>query len=180
MRAAERALDRGGYEALSIRELSREVGVSDTAFRRHFRDKQALLETLAAEGFRRLGQVLRLAAADPAASFDDRLARIGLACIGFGATAGTFVELMRASTRRPNMAPELLAECERMISLLRATVVEGQAAGEVVEGDPLHLALVAFAAMEGMFAVAASEIIQLEDLAPQTMAVLVFGFRPRR
>ncbi|MBW3550170.1 MAG: lipid IV(A) 3-deoxy-D-manno-octulosonic acid transferase [Proteobacteria bacterium] len=44
MEAAERALERGGVQALSLRELAREIGVSHAAPRRHFPDRQALLD----------------------------------------------------------------------------------------------------------------------------------------
>src|SRR6185312_13896285 len=42
-------------EELSLREIARAVGVSDTALYRHFPDKDALLNALATEGFNRLG-----------------------------------------------------------------------------------------------------------------------------
>lgn len=44
---------------LSLRELSREVGVSATAIYRHFPDKQALMAALAHEGVERLGRQQR-------------------------------------------------------------------------------------------------------------------------
>src|SRR5919107_3634135 len=61
LEAAERALARGGE--LSLRELAREVGVSHAAPRRHFADKQALLDALAEGGFERLGAEMRAAIA---------------------------------------------------------------------------------------------------------------------
>ena len=54
---AERTLRDAGGE-LSLRELAREVGVSHAAPRRHFPDKQALLDALAEDGFERLGREL--------------------------------------------------------------------------------------------------------------------------
>ena len=59
--AAESALASGGD--LSLRALARQVGVSHAAPRRHFSDKQALLDALAEDGFVRLGTVLREAVA---------------------------------------------------------------------------------------------------------------------
>ena len=53
---AERALASG--RELSLRELAREVGVSHAAPRRHFADKQALLDAMAQDGFERLGAEL--------------------------------------------------------------------------------------------------------------------------
>ena len=45
-------LREGGVEALSLRELARAVGVSHAAPRRHFPDRQALLDALAERGLR--------------------------------------------------------------------------------------------------------------------------------
>src|SRR6201992_4247586 len=59
---AERPPRDGGGQQLSLRELAREIGVSHAAPRRHFPDRQALLDALAIEGFARLGGVLRDAA----------------------------------------------------------------------------------------------------------------------
>src|SRR3954447_14389659 len=55
---AETALARGGTSALSLRELARDVGFTHGAPRRHFADKQALLEALAESGFVKLGATL--------------------------------------------------------------------------------------------------------------------------
>ena len=57
--AAEDTLARRGARDLSLRELAREAGVSHAAPRRHFVDKQALLDALAEDGFNRLGQSSR-------------------------------------------------------------------------------------------------------------------------
>lgn len=47
----------GDGEAIGLRALAREVGVSATALYRHFPDKESLLDALAQEGIRRLGAV---------------------------------------------------------------------------------------------------------------------------
>lgn len=61
LEAAERSLRENGAEQLSLRELAREAGVSHAAPRRHFADRQALLDALAESGFARLGAELRTA-----------------------------------------------------------------------------------------------------------------------
>ncbi len=58
---AERTVRERGVQDLSLRELAREVGVSHGAPRRHFPDRQALLDALAEAGFARLGTELRSA-----------------------------------------------------------------------------------------------------------------------
>lgn len=60
---ALRLVEQGGAEAMALREVARGVGVSATAVYRHFPDKRALLEALAAEGVRRLGEAQAAAAA---------------------------------------------------------------------------------------------------------------------
>lgn len=52
--AASRLLEEVGVNGLSLRQVAREAGVSHTAPYRHFRDKHALLEAVAAAGFRTL------------------------------------------------------------------------------------------------------------------------------
>src|SRR5213592_1296667 len=61
LEGAERMLAERGSGELSLRELAREVGVSHAAPRRHFPDRQALLDALAEAGFARLGSELRTA-----------------------------------------------------------------------------------------------------------------------
>src|ERR1035437_9150796 len=56
---AERTVRERGVQDLSLRELAREIGVSHGAPRRHFPDRQALLDALAEAGFARLGTALR-------------------------------------------------------------------------------------------------------------------------
>ena len=58
LRAAEKALEMGGAPSISLRELSRELGVSHTSPRRHFAGKQALLDALALRGFERFDETL--------------------------------------------------------------------------------------------------------------------------
>ena len=51
-------------EALSLRQLAREIGVSPNAPYRHFADREALLSAVALEGFRTLVEALRAVAGD--------------------------------------------------------------------------------------------------------------------
>ena len=70
---AEETLSQEGAGELSLRELARQVGVSHAAPRRHFPDKQALLDALAEDGFERLGRDLREALDAAGERFEDRL-----------------------------------------------------------------------------------------------------------
>jgi AcrR family transcriptional regulator len=79
LRAAARAiLDESGQDAVGLREASRRVGVSATGAYRHFASKEALLASVAAEGFRELA-----AAMETGATESDPLHGVGLAYVEF-------------------------------------------------------------------------------------------------
>lgn len=85
LREGLRLLEEGGEAGFSLRELARRVGVSANAAYRHFASKEALLEALAAEGFRRFGTA-QLAAATGA----------GHPLRGFLAAGRAYVDFARA------------------------------------------------------------------------------------
>ena len=58
LEASMRLLDKEGLEALSLRRLAEEVGVSRQAPYHHFKDKQALLAAIGEEGFSLLNWLL--------------------------------------------------------------------------------------------------------------------------
>ena len=63
LHAAGKMLEKEGLEALTLRTLARRTGVSHAAPYRHFRQREALLAALAADGFAMLGRAQREAAA---------------------------------------------------------------------------------------------------------------------
>jgi len=62
--AALEMLDTEGADGIGLRELARKVGVSPAAPYRHFRSRQALLEAVATEGFRRFSAMMEAKEAD--------------------------------------------------------------------------------------------------------------------
>ena len=62
--AALEMLDQEGAEGVGLRELARKVGVSPAAPYRHFKSRQALLEAVATEGFRRFSAMMAAKEAD--------------------------------------------------------------------------------------------------------------------
>jgi AcrR family transcriptional regulator len=108
LRAAARAiLDEAGPDAVSLRETARRVGVSATAVYRHFTNKQHLLASVAAEGFRELAAAMEgaVTGSDPLrgvglAYFEFALRKRGLFRLMFGpilAERGKYVELNEAA-----------------------------------------------------------------------------------
>ena len=125
---AEEALAAG--EDLSLRELARRAGVSHAAPRRHFADKQALLDALAEDGFERLGALLASAAVGE--DFSARLLGFARAYVGFAVEHAALLELMFAGKHR---SAGVRAASDRAFSGPLSMIVEGQAAGEVVPGS---------------------------------------------
>jgi AcrR family transcriptional regulator len=79
LRAAARAiLDEAGPDVVGLRETARRVGVSATAAYRHFANKEDLLASVAAEGFRELAAALETGVIE-----SDPLRAVGLAYVEF-------------------------------------------------------------------------------------------------
>src|SRR3954471_6844004 len=99
--SAERVVRERGPGELSRRELAREAGVSHAAPRRHFADKQALLDALALDGYERLGRALARAVDGAGERFDGRLAALARAYVRFAGEHAALLELMFAGKHRP-------------------------------------------------------------------------------
>src|SRR3989454_12819781 len=97
---AERSVREHGVERLSLRELARKTGVSHGAPRRHFPDRQALLDALAETGFARLGAELRSAADGAGEDFQARLGATAAAYVRFATRDAALLELMFAGKNR--------------------------------------------------------------------------------
>ncbi len=182
LQAAERALEAGNGEGLSLRELSRELGVSNTAPRRHFPHKRALVEALAVEGFGRLGAVLEQAVGSKSESFDTRIVKAAQAHIRFAAKHPALLRLMFSAKQHPEATPELLEASYKALAAGPTTITEGQAAGAVVPGDPEKLALVVFAAVEGLVALSSHGKfggVSLDKLVVEVVGQVIAGLRPR-
>lgn len=66
LRAALKLLSRNSFDSISLREVTKEAGISPTAFYRHFDDMEELGLALVEESFGSLREMLRDARSDPA------------------------------------------------------------------------------------------------------------------
>jgi AcrR family transcriptional regulator len=147
---AEQVVAEHGVDALSLRDLARAVGVSHGAPRRHFPDKQALLEALAVEGFRRLAAELEAALeAAAGAAFADRVGAIATVYVRFATRSPALVDVMFAAKHR---APDdaLQQAAGRAFATMQGLIAEGQATGELDPGDPEGFATALFAVLQGL------------------------------
>ncbi len=114
--AARALLDEGGPGAVGLREAARRVGVSPTATYRHFRDKEALLAAVAAEGFREFAAAL----ADAGRRREEPLSAMGAAYVDFAlARPGMFGLMFSPLMAKRELYPELRAAAEEAFAQLR-------------------------------------------------------------
>jgi AcrR family transcriptional regulator len=95
VQAALAEAEQGGPEAISLKALTKKLGVSQPAPYRHFADRDALLAAVTAEAFRQFSAVLRESIGTP--SKDSRLFRIARATLDFGLRRNGIYRLMFAS-----------------------------------------------------------------------------------
>ncbi|WP_280298822.1 TetR/AcrR family transcriptional regulator [Nocardia neocaledoniensis] len=176
---AEKALRVVGADGLSLRQLARDTGVSHAAPSRHFRDKQALLDALAVTGLERLGERFEQAATDgPIAT---RLQTLARAYLRFAVDNPELLPLMFAR-RQASTATEIQEAADRAFAVPIALIAEGQAAGEIVPGDPRRLGVTAMAALQGLAAFIGSGYTadyDSEQLLDDLVGHLTLGLLPR-
>ena len=162
LEGAERMLAERGVDGLSLRELAREVGVSHAAPRRHFADRQALLDALAAQGFADLRERLAAAAAG-GADFAARFGALARAYVAFATEHAALLELMFARKHRPDAAA-LRDAADAAFAVPLEVLSAGVAMGELDGEDPERTATLVFAALQGMAALVNGALVEPEDL----------------
>jgi AcrR family transcriptional regulator len=95
VQAALREAELGGPEAISIKALAKQLGVSQPAPYRHFADREALLQAVTAEAFRQFNAIMRAAIDKP--SKRSKLSRFAQAALEFGLQRNGSYRLMFAS-----------------------------------------------------------------------------------
>jgi AcrR family transcriptional regulator len=174
---AERTVRERGVQALSLRELAREVGVSHGAPRRHFPDRQALLDALAEAGFARLGAELRGAAEGAGEDFPARLRATATAYVRFATRDAALLELMFAGKHQES-STHLDEAAHRAFSILLELIEQGQAEGVLEGGDPERVGLVLFATVQGIAALVTGGMIgaeQSDELVADAIAHFLRG-----
>lgn len=151
---AERTLREEGIEALSLRDLARRAGVSHAAPRRHFADRQALLDALAEAGFTRLADEVQ-AATDADGDYLARLRAAAAAYVSFATRDAALMELMfTVKNAAGSSGPR--AAAERLFTAIGDLIGQGQQAGVLAPGDPFRLQLLFGATLQGIAALVTS------------------------
>jgi len=166
---ATAVIEEAGVEGLSLRQLARDLGVSHAAPGRHFRDKQALLDALALDGFRSMNARI-VGASETAGDHRSRFARIAKAYVDFAVTHPALLAVMHSTKHAPDASDELRSIGEDGIRVARAIIAEAQDAGELAPGDREELALVCFASLHGAAVLAAGNLLDGTSIDALTVA----------
>jgi AcrR family transcriptional regulator len=148
--AARHLIAEHGPLGFTLNEASRSAGVSASAPYRHFRDRNALIEATAEEGFKLFRQRLEAAVAGASEPYD-ALARMGAAYYAFAMDEPGFYQAM-FSSGLPKVGAPVAEAGARAFAVLEETV-KRLGAGE---GQARELALKIWAFSHGMAGLIAS------------------------
>ncbi len=174
---AERTLREQGIGQLSLRDLARQAGVSHAAPRRHFADRQALLDALAEAGFLRLGDELRAAIETAGDDYETQLRGAATAYVRFATQNAALLELMY-TVKRGSHSAALDEAFGRLFTAFDGLIRQGQQAGKLQPGDPDRVRLLLLAAVQGIAGLVTSggiEAGQTDGLIADTVALFARG-----
>jgi AcrR family transcriptional regulator len=159
--AARALLHRHGHERLSLRHVARRARMSPAGMYEFFKNREHLLDTLAAEANETLLTALRGASADVADPVE-RLVRLGIAYIGFAQERPTDFLLLfgRRSTRR-SLAEDIPADSE--YAVIRTALADLVSAGKSGETDPRYLEILAYGFWATILGMAVLQLTHLSD-----------------
>jgi AcrR family transcriptional regulator len=146
MDAALELVAEKGEQGFTLTEAARRAGVSPAAPYRHFEDKEALLVAVASEGFRRMGEVLDAASAEP--DPEARLYALGEAYVRFAVQSPALSRVMFQGVDKQRY-PELQAAAEGTFQTLVESVVALAEAGVIRAVEPLSFAISAWTLAHG-------------------------------
>lgn len=149
--AAEPLLAQKGITALSLREVAKAAGVSHAAPYRHFHDKTALIEALAAEGFHQLQKGCEQAEIKYPANPERQLAEAGMAYLFFAIDKPAIIHLMFGGVLSlDDCSVELKQSADAAFESLVHIVGNGQKAGIYQKANVVDLTMTAWSTVYGL------------------------------
>ena len=138
-----------GPAAFTLREVARRAGVSHNAPYRHFRDKDALLAAVAAQGFRELTRAMREAGERQLKALD-KLKQSGLSYVAFAIRRPEHFTVMFDAPVRSSKDPEYVQASQEAFHTLVTCIKNCQEAGQLPAGNTLERALYAWSLVHGI------------------------------
>ena len=175
--AALDAIEREGYEALSLRSLARALGVTAPAIYDHFDSKTGVLSAVAAEGYRSLDEGFDV----DGSTAIERCRQRAYAYVQF---AERRPELFRAMfLYRPAAVPieadnELPAATDTFDAGLR-DIAQAIADGDLADRDPVQINFTLWAAIHGVASIALMAPTIATRVVDDVIDAMFTGLTPR-
>jgi AcrR family transcriptional regulator len=153
LQGAVRVIAEVGPAAFTLREVARRAGVSHNAPYRHFRDKDALLATVAAQGFRELTRAMREAGERPSKvplNALEKLKQSGLAYVAFAVRRPEHFTVMFDAPVVTSKDPEYAQAPQEAFNTLVNYIRNCQEEGQLPAGNTLERALYAWSLVHGI------------------------------
>ena len=172
-----------GLPSFTLREVARRAGVSHNAPYRHFRDKDDLLNAVAAEGFNRLTESMAKAV-ESGRNAMERLRLSGQGYVDFALRFPRHFVVMFESPQPIKTNIESRTAGERAFGALTHYIEECQKEGSLPNGDSTRLALLAWSLVHGIAKLANNgrfpfsgrkDVLTFTDMATRTFMSGIAG-----
>ena len=165
--AAEKLFAEKGPDAVTMRQLAAELGVSPMTPYRYFTDKEDILAAVRTNGFNRFAEALETALAHTQGSAKAKSSAVGEAYLNFAFEHPQTYRLM-FDLNQPleKDYPELVAAASRA-NAMRSAYIKGLVEAGVMEGDPEEIGRMYWAATHG------AVTLELAGKLPRGMARII-------
>lgn len=176
--AAIQLIGEAGPKGFTLRELARRAGVSHNAPYRHFASKEDLIAAVQAQGFEELDESMKAGARREETPVE-RLWASGMAYIDFALRRPEHFTVMFDEDVR-----EKTGSGERAFQTLVGFIAACQASGDIPAGDPIPVAMSAWAIVHGIAKLAVSHRLagfskaQIRGFARMTLDAWLRGVGP--
>jgi AcrR family transcriptional regulator len=165
--AAEKLFAEKGPDAVTMRQLASELGVSPMTPYRYFTDKEDILAAVRTNGFNRFAESLEGALANTQGSAKAKSSAVGEAYLNFAFEHPQTYKLM-FDLNQPHEQdyPDLVAAASRA-NAMRSAYIKGLVEAGVMEGDPEEIGRMYWAATHG------AVTLELAGKLPKGMARII-------
>ncbi|MDF1601703.1 TetR/AcrR family transcriptional regulator [Mesorhizobium sp. YIM 152430] len=172
--AAEAELVEKGLEGFSLRGCAKRAGVSHAAPAHHFKDADALLSALAAEGFDRLNESMVKAMDAADGGMIEKFVASGVGYVMFACANPALFHLMFGSKRPDHESPRLSEAGGRAFAVLTGNVLA--MTGRDYANDPAagEDVIAAWAMVHGLSELLIGDKLHLpEDMPPAALETMI-------